>query len=270
MLAAYIHSMRESVNKRMALVLIGMALLFTVIFFFIFAITPLQPKNLSIVMMGHRMLGPATLAVPAAMAAEVQITGALWLMLAIFGSVPLLVSALEKGWVELTLTKGVARWKILVAAYFSGLSLYALTLIVAMMPTAVWMWFKTGVSCKPLLVAILLETLGFAALMSLASLASLTRTGAAIPIMIAIFTFIISPVLADRKQNLFALITANWARGIFNWAYRILPKTSEIVGAASGYLQFGKISSWFPIWTTGAFIIGVMSLTIWLLHRKSF
>jgi hypothetical protein len=269
MLAAYIYSLREAVNKRMALVLIGLAVLFAVLFFFLISVTPLQPKEMSMVFLGKRMLGPASLAVPAAMSAEVSITGGLWLFLAIFASVPLLVSALEKGWVELTLTKGVARWKVLLACYFSGLTLYAATLLVAMVPTALWLWMKTGVSCKALLVAILIETLGFAALMSLAVFASLTRTGAALPIMLAIFVDILSPILAGREQTLFMLITSNWGRGTINWIYKILPKSAELVGAANNYLQFGSIKNWFPFWSTGIFIVAVLGSSIWMLHRKN-
>nr|HEV7955348.1 hypothetical protein [Candidatus Acidoferrales bacterium] len=269
MFAAYMHSVREAVNRRMALVLIGLAVLFAVLFYFLFTIKTVEPKDLSMIFLGKRMLGPASLAVPAALSAEVSITGGLWLFLSIFASVPLLVSSLEKGWVELTLTKGVARWKVLMGCYLSGLTLYAMTLCVAMIPTALWLWIKTGVSFKALLVAIVIESLGFASLMSLAAFASLTRTGAALPIMLAIFVDILSPVLADREQGLFSLITASWARGLINWIYRILPKPFGLLNAATGYIQFGSIKDWFPFWTTGVFIVALMGITMWMLHRKN-
>jgi hypothetical protein len=268
MFAAYMHSVRESVNKRMALVLIGMAVLFATILYVFINITPLKDGT-SMIFIGRHMLGPATLAVPAAQVQEVQITGSLWLLLSIFASVPLVVSALEKGWVELTLTKGVARWKVLLGCYFSGLTLYAATLCVAMVPIATWLWVKTGVGFKPLLVAILIETLGFASLMALATWASLSRTGAALPIMLAVFMYLFTPVLANRKQMLFQLITSPGWQGVFNWAYRILPKPSEIMGSATNYIQFGAISNWFPFWTTGLFIVAMMGISIWMLHRKN-
>lgn len=269
MFAAYTHSVREAINKRMALVLIGLALFFAVLFYFIIKVTPLEPKEMSMISLGKHMLGPASLAVPAAMSAEVSITGGLWLFLAIFASVPLLVSGLEKGWVELTLTKGVARWKVLLGCYLSGLTLYVATLLVAMMPTALWLYVKTGVSCKTLLVAILIEALGFASLMSLAAFASLTRTGASLPIMLAVFVDILSPVLASRQQGLFTFVTSNWGRGILNFMYKILPKSSELVGAATGYIEFGTIKNWFPFWTTGLFTVVVLGITMWMLHRKN-
>ena len=268
MFAAYIHSVRESVNKRMALVLIGMALLFAVILFLIINIKPMQDGT-SMIFLGQHMLGPATLAAPAAYSSEVSITGGLWLFLAIFASVPLLVSMLDKGWVELTLTKGVARWKVLLGCYFSGLTLYVLTLCVAMLPTAVWLWMKTGVSFRPLLVAILIETLGFASLLSLAAFASITRTGAALPIMIAIFMDLLSPVLANRDKGLFTLISSGFWRGVITWAYRILPKPYDLVTAGTDYIQYGTHGSWYPFWTTGLFLVVVMGTTMWMLERKS-
>ncbi len=268
MFAAYMHSIREAINKRMALVLIGMAVLFATILYLLINIKPLKDGS-AMIFLGQHMLGPASLAVPAAQAQEVQITGSLWLLLSIFASVPLVVAALEKGWVELTLTKGVSRWKVILGCYFSGLTLYAATLCVAMLPIATWLWLKTGVGFKPLLVAILIEALGFASLMALATWASLTRMGPALPIMLAVFVYLFTPVLANRKQLLFQLITSTGWQGVFNWAYRILPKPSELMGSATNYIQFGSISNWFPFWTTAVFIVAIMGLTIWMLHRKN-
>jgi hypothetical protein len=68
---------------------------------------------------------------------------------------------------------------------------------------------------------------------------------------------------------LFSLITSNWWRGVFNWAYRILPKPSELMGASTDYIQFGNIANWYPFWTTGLFVVVMMGITFWVLERKS-
>jgi ABC-type transport system involved in multi-copper enzyme maturation permease subunit len=252
----------------MALVLIGMALLFALLLFYLISIKPL-PNGQSMIFLGHRMLGPAQLAVPAAMVAEVQITGGLWLLLAIFASAPLLVSTMEKGWVELTFTKGVSRWKVLLGAYFGGLTLYAATLAVATLPTAIWLWAKTGVGFRSLLVSILIQVFGFAALMALAALSCMPRSGAALPIMLPVLVWILCPFLASREQGFFTIITSTWARAIITWLYNILPKCTEIVGASERYIQFHSLGPWFPFWSTGIFIVATLGLTMYLLHRKS-
>ena len=268
MLAAYIHSVRESVNRRMALVLIGFAVLMAYLITRIIVIKPL-PDGTSMLFMGRQMLGPSSLAVPAVLANIVKITGGLWLFLAIFASVPLLVSTLEKGWVELTLTKGVARWRVMLGAFMGGLTLYAATLSVASLPTAIYLWAKTGIGFQPLLVAILLETFAFSSLLAIAALTTLTQTGAALPIIFAVVIDFLSPLLMNREHTFYLLISSNFGRGIIEWIYRILPKNMEIVTASENYIQFHKIGLAWPFWTTGVFVAAIMGLTIYLLHRKS-
>jgi hypothetical protein len=87
--------------------------------------------------------------------------------------------------------------------------------------------------------------------------------------MIAVFMDFFAPVLANRKQMLFSLITSSWWQGVFNWAYRILPKPSELMNASTGYIQFGSVGGWFPFWTTGIFVVVMLGLTMLLLERKS-
>lgn len=268
MLAAYLHSLREAVNRRMALVLIGMAILMAVILALLIKVKPL-PNGTSMVFLGQHMMGPPGLGVPAILTQEVEITGGLWIFLAIFASTPLLVSFLEKGWVELTLTKGVPRWKVLLGCYGSGVTLYAMTLGVAMLPAAMWLCMKTGVGIQPFLVAIAFETFGFAALMAIVALAALSQTGPALPITLAIVADLFSPALANRKIGLFALITSGWGQGTINWVYRILPKNYEIVDSSRNYIQFHTIPPAWPFWSTGIFTVATLGLAIWLLHRKS-
>jgi ABC-type transport system involved in multi-copper enzyme maturation permease subunit len=268
MLAAYINSLREAVNRRMALVLFGMAILMAFLLTRFIVLVPLKDGT-TMLFMGRQPLGPASLAVPAVLAAVVRMTGGLWLFLSIFASTPLLVSMLEKGWVELTLTKGVARWRVLLGCYFGGLTLFAATLMIATFPPAIYLWAKTGVGFRPLVMAIVLQTFAFASLMAIAALTTLTQTGAALPIIFAVVVDFLTPLLTNRNQTFYRLISSNWGRGIVDWVYRILPKNNEIIGQSESYIQLHTFGPAWPYWTTGVFIVAVMGLTIYLLHRKS-
>ena len=150
MFAAYMHSVREAVNKRMALVLIGMAVFFAVLFYFISQHGAGAARRHVDGFLGEHALGPASLAVPSAMSAGSFDHGRTMVVPGNFRVGAVDGFSVEKGWVELTLTKGVARWKVLIGCYLSGLTLYVATLLVAMMPTAIWLWMKTGVGCKGL------------------------------------------------------------------------------------------------------------------------
>ena len=200
MIAAYLNSLLEAVNRRMALVLAGVALLVAGVFLWIVQMKPL-PDGTSVILLGNNFLGPAILAVPAVFRAEIQQTGALWLLLAIFAAAPLLSSSVEKGWLELTFSKGTSRWQIFLGRFLGGLTLYFLTFLLATFPVALRLWWKTGVGPLPLAVALLIQTFSFAALLAVVALATLPQKGMALPIMAAVAVWFISPILAWRQGH---------------------------------------------------------------------
>src|SRR2546426_8663985 len=115
--------------------------------------------------------------VTGAVARQLPIVGSLLLLIAAFGAAPLLSATLEKGWLELLFSKGTPRYQIFLARVGAGVSLYAIAFIVATGPLALTLWWKSGVGTWPLLVTMLLESLGFLALLSPAALDSLPRKG---------------------------------------------------------------------------------------------
>jgi len=269
MLAAYFNSLLEAVNRRMALVLAGVAVLVAGTFCWIVQLKPL-PDGTSVIFLGSNFLGPATLAVPSVFGAEIQQTGALWLLLAIFAAAPLLTSALEKGWIELTLSKSTSRWKIFLGRFLGGVTLYFVTFLLATFPVALRLWWKTGVGPRPLAIALLIQTLSFAALLSIVALATLPQKGMALPAMAAVAVWFFSPSLARRQQSYYSFFTSHFSRGVLDWVYRILPKCSELESMCFAYIHDGKIASWWPFWSTGIFAAAMLGLTFCLLQRKSF
>lgn len=269
MIAAYVNSLAEAVNRRMGLVMLGLSAVVAVVFNWIVRLVPLRDGS-TMIMFGNRMLGPDKIAAPALFKTEAQFTGGLWLLLGIFAAAPLLASTLDKGWLELTLSKGTARWKILVGRYFGGITLYFLALMITTMPLAIRIWLKTGAQPGPLVMATIIQCLGFAALLALAALATLPQTGIAVPIMVAVVVQIVSPFLAQRERTFYLLFSSPSLRGAVDWMYKILPKCYELNDLSTYYIDNGAIANWWPIWSTAAFLVAVMGLTIWLLHRKSF
>lgn len=269
MIAAYLNSLGEAVNRRMGLVMLGLSAIVAVVFNWIVRLVPLRDGS-TMIMFGNRMLGPDKIAAPALFKTEAQFTGGLWLLLGIFAAAPLLSSTLDKGWTELTLSKGTARWRILVGRYFGGITLYFLALMITTMPLAVRIWLKTGVQPGALLISALIQCLGFGALMAVAALVTLPQTGIAVPIMVAVVVQVASPFLAQRQQIFYPIFSSQAVRGIFDWMYRILPKCYELSDLSASYIDTAFIANWWPVWSTAAFLAAVMGLTMWLLHRKSF
>lgn len=269
MIAAYVNSLAEAVNRRMGLVMLGLSAVVAIVFNWIVRFAPL-PGGRTMILFGNRILGPDTVAAPSLFKTEVQFTGGLWLLLGIFAAAPLLSSTLDRGWTELTLSKGTARWRILIGRYFGGITLYFLALMVTTMPLGIRIWLKTGVQPGALVMAAVIQCLAFGALMAVAALAILPQTGIAVPIMVAVLTQIASPFLAQRQQTFYQIFSSHAVRGIFDWMYWILPKCYELNDLSTAYIESGHIANWWPVWSTAAFLVAVLALTMWLLHRKSF
>jgi len=269
MWTTYLNSLHESMSRRVAMVLVGVALLVAVAFNSIVHLHKSAQGAPTIAVGTQPPVAPA-IAVPAVLESEVRATGAVWLLLAIFAAAPLLTATLEKGWLELTFSKGTARWKIFAGRFLGGLTLYSLTFALATLPVAARLWWLTRVETWQIGVALLIQTFSFAALLSVAALVTLPQKGVALPVIAATALWVLSPSLAKRQETYYQLFSSHFAREVVDWAYRILPKCSELEDLCVSFIQSDKIASWWPVWSTGLFMISILGLTLWLLRRKSF
>jgi ABC-type transport system involved in multi-copper enzyme maturation permease subunit len=269
MIPTFWNSLREAVHRRVALVLLGIAVLITIAFNLVVHVRTL-PDGGSAIALGAMRLGPAVLAVPAVLAAELSQAGTLWFLLAIFAAAPSLASTVEKGWLEMTLSKGTSRRAVFLGQYLAGVVLYSAMFLVATFPLAIRLWWTTGVETWPVIITLLIETFSFAALLSVAALASLLQKGVALPIMATAAIWFLSPWLAKRQQSYYVFFTSHAARSVLDWVYRILPKCSELDDLCASFIRDGRIASWWPFWSTAIFAFAVLALTLRQLDRKSF
>jgi ABC-type transport system involved in multi-copper enzyme maturation permease subunit len=269
MLTAYWDSLHECFSRRVAIVLLGLAALAALAFCILVRVRVL-PNGASSISLGTLPAAPNAFAVPSILVAIVGATGGLWLMLAIFAVAPVLTATLEKGWLELIFSKGTPRWRIFLGRFLGGATLYALAVSLATLPLALRLWWTTGISTWTVAVALLIETLSFIALLSAASLATLLQKGVALPTMASVAILFFSPLLAHRREWYYPFVSSNLGRGIVDWVYRLLPKCSELENLGGSFIQGRVISSWWPVWTTCAFTLVILGLTLWLLERKSF
>lgn len=269
MFATYLNSLQESMSRRVALVLLGVAILVAVAFN---AVTHMRsgPGGATMIGVGTQPPMPPAIAVPSVLESELRATGTLWLLLAIFAAAPLLTATLEKGWLELVFSKGTPRWRIFLGRFLAGLTLYAATFALAAFPLAARLWWKTGIATWQIGVALLIQTFSFAALLAVAALVTLPQKGVALPIIAASGIWVLAPVLARRQETFYAIFSSHLAREIVNWAYRILPKCSELEDLCVSFMQGGTVAWWWPVWSTGVFAFAMLALTVWLLQRKSF
>ena len=269
MFATYLNSLHESMSRRVALVLFGVAILIAIMFNVVVHVRTL-PDGATMLAVGAQPPAPSAIAMPSMLESILRATGSLWMLLAIFAAAPLLTATLEKGWLELVFSKGTARWSIFLGRYLAGLTLYSLMFAVAMLPVALRLWWMTGIGTWQMGVALLIQTFGFAALLAVAALVTLPQKGVALPVIAAAAIWLLTPSLAMRQETFYRIFSSHFVRGIIDWAYRILPKCSELEDLCVSFVQGRTVTSWWPVWSTGAFTLIVLGLTLSLLNRKSF
>lgn len=266
MFTAYWYSLKEGFSRRVVLVLFGLALLIAIGFNLV-----VHTSSDGLVGLGSQPLAPASQAVPLVVAGQVAATGTLLLLLAIFAAAPLLTGTLEKGWLELTLTKAQPRWKFFMGRFLGGVTLYSLTFAFATFPLALRLWWTTHIETWQIAVALLIQTLSFAALLSVAAFATLPQKGVALPIMGSVAILLLSSPLAERREIYYRMLPSHFVRGLVDWAYAILPKCFELEHLCGSFVQKGDLASWWwMLWSTVAFTVAMLGMTLGLLRRKSF
>jgi ABC-type transport system involved in multi-copper enzyme maturation permease subunit len=270
MFASYWYSLDEALSRRVAHVVLGLAMLVAVIFNLLVHIHTGQNGALAIAI-GSQPGTPPALAVPAVLESELNATGPLWLMLAICAAVPLLTATLEKGWLEMTFSKGTRRWRIFLGRFLGGMTLYGLAFLLATFPLAARLWWTTGIATWQVAAALAIQSFSFAALLSMSTLAALPQKGVALPIVASAGLLLLSGPLFGRQESFYHLFSSHAAHEIFDWAYRILPKVVELQQVSVSLVQSSRLESWWwPFWSTGLFTLAMLSLSVWLLERKSF
>jgi len=269
MFATFVNSLRESMSRRVALVLFGVAILVAVAFNSVVHVRALANGEMMIFVGTQTPMPPLT-GVPSLLQSDLRATGSLWLLLALFAAAPLLTATLENGWLELVFSKGTARWRIFLGRFLGGLTLYSLTFVLATLPLALRLWWTTGVATWRVGVALLIQTFSFAALLAVTALVTLPQKGVALPLIASAAIWLLSPSLAMRQETFYRIFSSHIARGTIDWAYRILPKCSELEDLCMSFVERGVIVSSWPIWSTGLFTLAILGMTVWMLERKSF
>src|SRR5262245_51078449 len=130
-------------NRRILVVLAGIALVTAG--FMNFQVRFATISGVNVIVLAERNQGPWPISVPVVLGQQMVLAGFLWMVLTILAASPLLVSTLDKGWLELIFSKGVARSLIMLGRFLSGATLYFLLAFVATVPLAIRLWWITDV-----------------------------------------------------------------------------------------------------------------------------
>ncbi|MEO8398213.1 MAG: ABC transporter permease subunit [Ignavibacteriaceae bacterium] len=196
----------------------------------------------------------------------------LCLLLAIFATASFVPIMLEKGNIDLLLSKPVSRPQLILGKYFGGLLFIFLN--IGLLIFGVWLLISLKFSFWDFsfLWSILIVTFTFGVLYSLIVLFGIITRSSILGMMIAYFIYLIlSPVLYLIKERVHLFSISDFFKEILKGLYYLFPKTSELMGKILINSSSGKgIENFQPILTSFAFLVVILGYSIFLFKRKDF
>ena len=191
------------------------------------------------------------------------------IFLSLFATGNFVPQMLERGTVDLLISKPLARWKILLAKYLGCLLIIVLNVLYLVLGVWLVLSLKTGFWNVGFLYAALTMIGVFAVLYCPVTLLGVITRSPSVAIMVTYVVVFLSPLLAQREQ-LTRLLSNNVHKAILNGLYYILPKTFEMGELTRSLVAGEPIGSWMPVWSSLAFGAILLGIATVLFARKDF
>jgi ABC-type transport system involved in multi-copper enzyme maturation permease subunit len=179
---------------------------------------------------------------------------------------------LEKGNIDLLLSKPISRAQLLLGKFLGGL----LVVFINVAFLIIGIWFVISIRFASFdftfLSVILSVTFTFAVLYSLIVLLGVITQGSVLGMMSAYFIFLIlSPLLYAGTTQFDEMIQTGFLKSIIEIFYYIIPKTSELMGEVTMNLALGNgITDSQPVLTSLAFMAAAMAYAVFIFNKKDF
>ncbi len=188
-------------------------------------------------------------------------------VLATAGAIP---DMLERGTVDLYLSKPLPRWQLLLGKYLGAVSVVFANILYFI--GALWLisGIRLGVWNPSFLSSALLMTLVFASLYAVIVFTTVaTRTTAVAVLTAFLLVILVEPILHGRETTLFLLSENPIYRGILDGVSSALPQLSGARDAIARHIMH-EPAGWGPLAQTLASGAGFFALGAWLFHRRDY
>jgi ABC-type transport system involved in multi-copper enzyme maturation permease subunit len=199
--------------------------------------------------------------------AVLMLTGGIFL--AIFATGSLVPNMLEKGSVDLILSRPIPRWQILLGRYCGAVGLVAIN--VFYMTVGVWLIIslKIGLWHWPFLASGLVIVATFAVLFAVMTFIGVTVRNSGVSMMAAWFVMFFSPLLFQRDK-IYALLSEKIWQWLLDGIYYLIPRTFELGDITRRVVAGEPITDWSPLIQSVFVGVGFLSAAILVFEKKDF
>ena len=203
--------------------------------------------------------------------AEQAVAGASYwigILLSLFATAPLINNMLERGRIDLLLSKPISRSKLLLS-HILGVLLVVFLLALYLMGM-IWliMSFKSGIWNVQFLSAIIMVVLMFAVMYSVVLLLGVTTQSTALSLIVT-YGLIFCSLIFAAKDQLTMQINPPW-RQVYVSLYHVFPNFAEVTEPVVQLAGGGIVESWYPLLSSLLFGAVVYALAFFQFNRKDF
>ncbi|MDB5033704.1 MAG: hypothetical protein JWQ98_945 [Chlorobi bacterium] len=201
------------------------------------------------------------------------VIGAAMIFLGIFVTAGIVPSIMEKGSIDLLLSKPISRTTILLGRALGGVIAIALNLLLFVV--AMWALYGifTGVWVTSFLIgATLIPLFTFMVIYSAVILLNVITESWVLPIsLVYLHVIILATFLRGREETLFTFIGSDVIKRLIDGLYYALPQTADLIGTATPqYIWTSSIDNIVPFIQGTIFTVVMLSLAIWRFQKKDF
>jgi ABC-2 type transport system permease protein len=262
MIPIILNTFREAIAKK---IFIGYYIIYTIIILvFLFAV------NLNAVE-GVITITDVQQSVIALQAVMTSVSYLLVLIFCIISSASFIPSMVDKGTIDVLMSKPLSRFTILLSKYLGAVVFVGVSLVYFI--GAIWLILsiKSGYWNFSFLFTILSLTFAFAVMYSIVVYIGLTTQSSVIAILVNLFLlFVLCPILAARENTIFTFVTNEAVRFIFDFFYYVFPKPGEINDITIKLITHEPAGSWQPVITSFLFCAALMSYCVYYFSKKDY
>lgn len=195
-------------------------------------------------------------------------------------------SMVEKGNIDVLISKPISRFNILLSKYIGSILFIFASMVFLLGSMWLIISLKTGYWNATFLYSAFSFTLTFAIMYSISVLIGLTIQSSIISILVNFFLiFVLCPLLSVRETLIFTFVKNDAVQFVFNFIYYIIPKPGEIKDITmyiiteqaipfwkgSVNAEIGMVSpSWMSLISSVLFGIVVMSYSFYYFSKKDY
>lgn len=194
------------------------------------------------------------------------------LFLGIFAAAGIIPQMMEKGTIDLLLSKPLPRWKLLWGRAAGGAIAVGTNLLLFTLATYAVYGIASGVWYLPFVgLTFLLAFAMFLILFTGIIALNVTTESWVLPMSLAyIHLVLLSNFLTNREETIFRWVETPFLQTLITGLYYALPQTNDIIVLAPTAVLTGSITDWSPLIQGAIFSVAMIALATWRFQKKDF